>query len=405
MGVFLFFLLLALPLQAADTSFCCDHVPPLFSLHSSDKFQFGRLWSHIKHLEEQNLLYEMIHQRRREISTIKTHWGKKISSFEEPSFLTEIDTLLQLGSLQSSNVGCGAAYFLFDQNNKPLYVIKPFDEDILCLNNRKNFASPYNNSICRVRNHIPLYRTFQAEALSYAMAAILGLEHLIPPTHLAILSHEKFYDISQSLGKEEQEKLFAAGGIPDKEKLCSVQAFLPGTKNLYTLVEEWLAQNLTEEDITALIDPEDFENLVILIWVLFDTDAHAGNIYAKKDAAGLYHLIKIDNGLTFPDQNSHLLNALYFFPQAKKPLSERACKLIQNLPVEKMLEKITFFEMKQTLDAFSQRILVLQQLCRNKAYTIREIDARLRALELPQGEQIAVSSLSLEQLEKIICYE
>lgn len=340
---------------------------------------FGKMWSQIKRLENEELLYSMITKRRDEIATIKDHWKEKIPTFEEASFQDSLQVLLKKGTLSPSEHGSGGAYYLYDETETPRFVIKPFDEDILCLNNRKSLASPYNNQAFRVRDYIPLYRTAQAEMLSYSTASLLGFNNLTPPTHLSIITHPTFFDVTDQLDTPSslKEKMAPA----DREKLCTVHTYLPNLQNLYQLVEEWLDKNLSEQEISAMMDLEDFENLVIFIWLLFDTDAHAGNLYVKKDEKGMYHLVKIDNGLTFPNRNSHLLNALYFFPQAKQPLSERACDLIQTLPIEKIIEKFHFFEMEPALDAFHERVEILQQLVKNPHRTIQEIDTRLHALE------------------------
>lgn len=334
---------------------------------------FGKLSHQIQRLEGKGLLEEMIEMRRDEIASIKTHWKEKISQFEDPDFLEELERLLKEGSLTPSEKGCGSAYFLFDSEGHPRYVIKPFDEDILCLNNRKQFASPYNNLAFRARDAIPLYRCAQAEALSYAVASLLHLSHLTPSTHLAVVSHPQFFDIGDFL--EQETKI-------DREKFCSIQTYLSDIENLSTLVEEWLEKDTSEEEILSAIDQEDFENLILLIWLFYDNDAHAGNLYAKKDAKGVYHLLKIDNGLTFPNKNSHLVNALHFLPHANNPLSEKACHLIQNLPLEAITEKIALFEMEEALDAFYERVDALKKLTQEKKYPIRELDFKLKALEL-----------------------
>ena len=226
--VIIFFLLSLLPLQARAVLYC----PPLYTPHASDTLKFGRLWQQIRRLDEEGLLYEMIQQRREEIFTIKNHWKEKISSFEEVKFLEDLQVHLSKGNLKASDQGCGAAYFLFDEGNIPKYVIKPFDEDILCLNNHKQFASPYYTRAFRVRDHIPLYRSAQAEALSYAVATLLELQYLTPSTHLAVINHDQFFDLSDQLDANEKEHLLQKLGPPDREKFCSVQSYIEGIDTL-----------------------------------------------------------------------------------------------------------------------------------------------------------------------------
>ncbi len=402
----LFLLILFIPFDAhPESMYCCD-IPPFYSVQPSDNLEFGRLWQQIKRLEQRGVLYEMILERREEIQAIKEYWKAKIPFIESPDLQKQLLFLLKTGTLQASNHGCGAAYFLSNEQGIPQYVLKPIDEDILCLNNRKQFASPFNNRSFRVRNGIPLYRSAQAETLSFAIARLLGFEHLTPPTHLAVLSHEEFFDITDNLKKEERNIYLPKMGPPDREKLCSVQTYLAETKNLHDLVEDCLKNDFSDDEILHLIDYESFENLCLLIWLFYDTDAHAGNLYAKQDSKGVFHLLKIDNGLTFPDTNSHLLNALYFFPHAKSPPSPRICKIIETLPIKEITALIHLYEMDDALHAFLQRVEILQLLVKETSYSLRDIDIRLHALELPEGTKIALSNkLSLEDLQKLISYE
>lgn len=216
-------------------------------------------------------------------------------------------------------------------------VIKPVEPD--CINHRA---------------YIPCSRTAQAEALAYAIAQILGLGHLTPETHLALIP------------------------IDGVEKLCSVQQYLPNIENLRDLAVEWLKADLSDATLLTLIDPTDFEDLFLLILLFYDTDAHANNIYARKDDSGIYHLIKLDNGLTFPDKNRQLFNALYLLPQARKKFSPQAIERIQTLPMEKLAEKFIEFEMQDAYGAFVERVENLKQLT---DYSMREIDIHFRKLE------------------------
>lgn len=399
-----FLLLLLTPLLGFCNAEICKNIPPLYSLQSTDQLQFGRLWKQIKRLEDDGHLYEMIRQRRKEIKNIKNHWKEKIPSIESATIQIEFENLLKTGSLSSTQYGCGAAYFLCNESGDPIYVVKPIDEDILCLNNRKHFASPYNDKTFRVRDGIPLYRSAQAEALAYIFAMHLKFEHLTPTTYLAVLKHDAFFDLTDNV-EESSKELKEEMGQVDREKLCSVQTYIPNIINLYDFVEKCIKENLSDKQVHNLIDTESFENLSLLIWLLFDTDAHAGNLYMRKQEGKKYTLLKIDNGLTFPNTNKHLLNALYFFPHAKLPPSKRLCNIIQNLPIKEMLESMHLYEMDEAKKAFLERVEVLQKLTQDPTYTLRDIDTRLHALELPEGGKVALSeSLSLEEIQKLISY-
>lgn len=351
---------------------------------------FGELW------ENPPLLEKEISSRRQEIERIKNHWKSKLEQAEDPLCVKEAKALLKTGTLTKADLGCGGAYILASEEGTPQFVVKPFDEDILCLHNSKNFASPFNNETYRVRRSIPLYRSMQAEALAYRFAQILGFDTLTPETHLAIVDHPAFFDIADRCHET------ANLGKPNREKLCSIQRYVPHEGNLYELVCDWLLCGMTEDEIHRAVDLEAFENLFLLIWLLYDTDAHAGNIYVTKGTKEKIFLCKFDNGLTFPENNERLLNSLYFFPQAIEPPSFRLRKQIEQIPIEKLKESILFFEMEGAMDAFLERTKTLQTLAKDPTRSFREIELRMRALELPDGQQIAHSAISPKQLHNLI---
>lgn len=318
-------------------------------------FQHERLWPQIKQLDESELS-DLISSREKEIEELTKHWKEKLkgknSNFD--------GTLIPIG------IGDGSTYFLYDKENMPCYVIKPVDEEVFCLNNPKSYASPYFNAAYRVRDHVPLYRTAQTAALAYEFAAILGFGHLTPKTEVGIVSSDQFYSLGKHVGVQ--------------EKLCSVQDYVPLKDSLYILADKWVKEEAPDEIITTLIDTEDFENLSLFIWLIYDTDAHAKNIYALKNDAGIYRLIKIDNGLAFPNKNSGLLNALYFLPHAKKTPSKRLRTLIENLPIEDLVRAIRYYEMDGALPAFYQRVQLLQNVIKGENLSFREIEQSLRTL-------------------------
>ncbi|MBS0628800.1 MAG: hypothetical protein JSS30_01085 [Verrucomicrobia bacterium] len=228
-------------------------------------------------------------------------------------------------------------YFLIDQNQTPQYVIKPVEP-----------------KCPKMRDYISCRRTAQAEALAYALADTIGLSHLTPETHLAVIPF---------------------GSV---EKLCSIQEYLHKIENLRDLAEEWLKAGLEDNELLGLIDPSNFEELFLFILLCYDTDAHANNIYARKNEAGIYHLIKLDNGLTFPDKNKQLFNALYLLPQARNKFSERMIEKIETLPMERLEENFAQFEMQDAFPAFKKRVEILKQF---KDHSMREIDIHFRKLE------------------------
>ena len=398
------FFLLALPLIANNelSSYCDCESQSDFNLNTADKLQFGRLWKQIQHLEETQQLDEMIDKRRIEIFSQKEHWRGKIQSLQSSEFHGELQAVLALGELLPASSGCGAAYILHDQEGTARFVIKPIDEDILCLNNRKFFASPYNDRAFSVRSQIPLYRSPQTEALSYRFAELLELTHLTPQTSLAIIASPSFHDISSRLDLPERAVFYQKTGQADPEKLCSFQRFLPHEKNLFDVIQDWVDEQLSEEQVQENLDQRDFEELMLFIWCIYDTDAHVGNFPALKDAKGIYHLKKIDNGLAFPNQNSNLFNVLYFLPQGRLKISKYLQERIAKLPIKEMSEAILYFEMEECREAFKERVEILQQLAERDSLTLSEIDMRLRVLQLPNGKEMALGNQSLSELEELV---
>lgn len=358
---------------------------------------FGELWHHVAHLQHHEQLEPLIKKRREEIAEIKQHWKEKLDQQPPSPFIDEVETLLKEGSLTRSTTGRGCAYLLTDKSGNYAFIIKPFDEEILCLNNAKGFASPYHDEIFRVRQSIPLYRSMLAEVLAYKFADILDLSHFIPETHLGIIEHKAFFDLSEHFPNETslQER-------PAREKLCSIQRYLNGVNDLHSYVLSWLDQHWSEQDILNSLSQESMEDLFLLIWLLYDTDAHSGNIAASEGENGTIDLYKFDNGLTFPDHNERLLNALRFFPHAHYPLSNRLKDSILNLPVTQLLNAMHEMEMEDACPAFVERVTVLKALIEDPSRTLADVDLHMRALALPQGADIASLNINLKDLEEWI---
>lgn len=312
----------------------------------------------VKRVEGEEELNTMIEKRREEILIMKNHWKQKNLSFP---FREEVDQLLKEGKLQRSESGLGAAYYLMDAEGTPRYVIKPVDEEIFCLNNQKGYASPFTQPCFRVRKAIPLYRTAQAEALCSAIANLLGWNHLVPRTYIGILSHKEFFN--------------------SHEKLCSIQVYLEKMKNLSEFIEELLEQDFFKKEINSLISQENFEQLCFLIWLFYDTDAHPGNFYVKTNEEGKACLIKLDNALTFPDKNCGLLNTLQFLPHARNTPSEQLRTRVKDLPLKKIIEQFTIYEMEDALEAFLERVKIIQELFADPTLTFSEIQEYLVSLE------------------------
>ncbi len=338
----------------------CDSSNSL-SIHTSDAYHFGYFWEEVRNRNIDKNLEETIGIRKQEIHLQKEHWRQKI---HEEEVHHQIKQLLLFGdSLALSKAGMGGTYFLMNAHREVAFVIKPEDENILSLNNPKHFASPFDALEACPRKHIPGYGSTQRDALCYEVAKLLDLEELTPKVWIGIFHSEAFYDIG--VGKE------------DKEKLCSVQEYLKETQSLY----DFIKQNDLEKELSLFIDQEEFENANIFVWTIFDNDAHPRNfqVYLKQAYPQmLYGLKKIDNSLSFPEENKNMLNFLSFFPNAKEKLSLKAKQKILGIPVKKIEAEMQHFELSyKAIDAFKTRIHFLKHLISKEDLTIEEINERL----------------------------
>jgi hypothetical protein len=406
----LLFLLPFFPFQLSAVSNFSNTADKTFIPAESDWLHFGRIWPSIRDSCQQNEINALIRARRVEIKEIKEHWRDRISDLETGSlkeFYKEIDAAKQAGQFKRIDEGGGSAYLLLDEQEKPRFIVKPIDEDLLCLNNCKFYGNPFNLESIRVRSHIPLYRSHQTDALSYEVACIIDLPKITPKAIIGIVNSPLFFDLSDiSKGKEKEEFLEAAG-TPDKEKLCSIQEFISNAPNLIEIVENWLNEELSEDEIASRIDRNDFEDANIFVWTIYDNDAHAGNFlfYEKaEDEAGnkIYGMIKIDNGLGFPEKNSSLQNFLRFLPNANQELSQRGKDTIAKISIQKIKEKMCLYEMDNSFEACEKRIRTLQQLAQKEHLEIYDIDLRMKMLEFEDGEDLALSDLPKEEFEKIV---
>lgn len=398
--------------STADVQYVAHHTTATL-LHSkkiirtSSLVRFGDPWTRIRPLVREEGLYQLVLARREEIHAIKELWKERVHLLEDTClFFARARQILQEGSLVPTVKGIGAAYFLLDKTGQPQFIVKPIDEDIFCLNNRKNHASPYNDAPHRTRPRIPLYRSHQTDILASRVAEIIGMQEVTPTTSLSIVRSQDFYDISDSICAEDRSLFLKTTGEPDREKLCSLQEYFPHEQDLRGLSDEWLDLHVTEWEIARAIDQTSFEEVTFFIWLLYDNDAHGGNIlvYIKnhtQEGKPIYGLKKIDNGLSFPEKNDSLVNLLAFLPNAHRPLSERMQERIRTLPIQQLIDEIKNFDLHSTIPAFLERVETLQELA-TRNLTIYEIDLRLSALELPEGRKIALSSISLDKLEEMI---
>jgi len=379
-----------------------------FRLSPSDIFHFGYLWDYIKdnHISLESVATE-INTRRSELSQQKNHWRDYSEIHKQPSFSNRFQDALQSGHISPCPKGCGSAYFLYDANDIPRFVIKPVDEDIYCLNNRKHFACPFIGSEFRVRQGIPLYRSAQTDVLCYQVAEALGIPYITPKTEMWILSSQNFYDLSMNLTEADKDALMKIIGNPDFEKLCSVQEYVPDSIVMLDKLYEWIEKG--DEDLMGeSVCPQDFEDANLFVWTTYDNDAHPGNFLfypkeIKEDQTIIYGIKKVDNGLSFPEKNTDFTNFLMYFDSAKDPLSDRSKEKIKEIPIGDIVKRMQELELPiPAITAFVERVRVLQELAKRKGISTYEINLRLMLLPLDQGVILALGNQKISDLEKLI---
>lgn len=361
----------------------------------SDKWGFGWDWHSIsRNFPTIESLYAEIHARRIQIEELKEQWRpytRHIGRFD-PIHLS-LSELCSGQNKQGAYVfpeeclspisdGISGSYFLSDENGNVRYVVKPIDEDICALNNRKGFSTPYTEST--IRENMPLYLSSMREAMAYETARLIGVTNVAPRTTLAILESEAFYDQLDGIDPSERERYERmAASEPVREKLCSVQEFVPNSKLLIEGLHSLQMAGLSDEEIAARIDTRDFEDANILLWCTYDTDGHMGNflVYPKStDAIGneILGIKKIDNGLAFPEKNEELRNNLRYLPNAKQPLTAEGQAKIAAIPIEALLDRLEQFGLEGSAEALKERLLFLKKLvAENPEITIKEIDRQM----------------------------
>jgi hypothetical protein len=371
---------------------------------------FGAFFHSVKRLQEKGELFPIIKQRRDELLEQKEHWRAFVGhlhSGENRPLYDAVESVFNQGKLVVAMGGCGSAYFLIDSEGVPRYVVKPVDEDICCLNNHKDYGSPFNDVDHRVKDEIPLYRSAQTDAFCWEIARAAKLEGATPKAVMGIMHSEQFYDFTRWVPKEEEEEFLSRTGFPDKEKLCSIQEFIPESQDLSEWLHGCYAEHLSDEEISLRLDRSDVEQVFLLLWLSYDNDANGGNFctYVKRiDETGrkIYGLKKIDNGLSFPEKNTRYTNLLTWSPHALFPISESLRQKILNLPIDAMMQLMDDYELSACKTAALERIGILQILAQREGITAGEIDLRLRFLSKENGKELVLSTLSTLEILALI---
>jgi hypothetical protein len=385
-----------------------------FSTSSSSSFLFSSIYfgtfsSQLEQLKEFELL-PLIGERRGELYAQKEHWRAFVNANhlgKEGDFYAQIERALKEGKLIPNISGSSSSYFLVDSQGMERFVVKPVDGDIYCLNNRKGFGSPFNDTEHIFRESIPLYRSAQTDAFCWEVASLAGLTVSTPRTVIGIVEDSGFYDFSLDLKEEVKDRVLQDSGMPDIEKLCFVQEFIPDSQNLLERLHEFYTEELSDEEIASRFDQDDFEQVCLLLWLSFDNDAHGGNFltYVKRtDAFGnkIYGLKKIDNNLSFPEKNTQYIDILAWLPNALLPISAKLKQTIANLPVDQILQRMDDYELFNCKEAFKERVEIIKTLAQREGITTAEIDLRMSILSSKDGKEIALKTMTTQEIIELI---
>lgn len=355
----------------------------------SDYWNWQRYWSDvISKCRTVEGLYAAVSNRLRKIEKIKEKFRPFIQDLKRSNPIYErlaecASILSDRGTyyLENSSVlpiknGVSGSYILTDKNGEAKFVIKPLDEEAGCLHNPKDYATPFKTS--PLRSDFLLYDASR-EVASYQFARCLGVESICPKTILAIVQSDQFHDLSDDVSVSEIARYRKNCGETTKEKLCSVQEYIPNSKTLTEVLQELQAAGLSDEEIAARFDPDDFEDANLFLWATYDTDGHSGNflVYVKGiDSIGneIFGLKKIDNGYALPEKNQNFRNHLSYLPNAKLPLSDLAKAKIQAVNVDALADQLRAYGLESAIPAMRERISLLKDWAKNPGITIKELN-------------------------------
>lgn len=270
-------------------------------------------------------------------------------------FHSRVHSLMKNGSLKPVPGGKSGVYFLCDAKGDRKFVVKPYDEDMLTLNNPKGFATPYHDAdgMCRPKGGIPMFSATKNEAMASAIARELGISRSTAKAQMMILTSDTFHDITDDIDAD-PEKIAETYGLADKEKLCVVQEYISDCREVGDLLlegsgkDQFAFMRMDHEARTALereilpkdIDQEMFEEGIILALVCGEADGNAGNFLLSNKPDPQTHkraVYKIDNAAAFTENNSSInTGVLWLLECSEKPISNKARQMINNLDPDRI---------------------------------------------------------------------
>ncbi len=358
-------------LETSGEALSIGDLSPLEEQLKNDLWSFGFFWREIvEKFSTVDRLYAAIQDLRQIIQSAKEKFGPTPIAFS--GFQIE----------PNSDRGVSGSYFLIDESGTKRFLIKPLDEDAGCIHSN-GFASPFTMS--PLRANMPLYLSSMREVLASLVAESIGVGSIVPKTTLGIFESDQFHDFSKGIHVDELQRYLDVCGPADKEKLCSVQEFVPNAKTLFEGIHELEMAGLSDDEIADRFDQKDFEDANILMWTTYDTDGHMGNflVYPKGvDQIGneILGLKKIDNGLAFPEKNQQFRNNLSYLPNAKRELSEEGRAKIEAIDINALSLQFEKMGLEGSTFALKERMVALKELASKPGVTIKEINTEMSQL-------------------------
>ncbi len=346
----------------------------------------------------------------------KEEYRKLLGTLPTPMALDIFEILEQGGKLEKCSGGLGGVYFLSNSAGKKEYVIKPFDEVNGALNNGKNHASPFikgadytfeNQEEIGVKSEsfseaptgekdindetaidgeeeeeenvsayaddpgIHIYETAKNAQLAFTTAKLLEIPEATPETEIMIIEHQDFHDILDGIKDAGVDDIESK--IPtSKEKVCTVQKYIPGCEDLGSILikkagsrEKYEA--LSEADklaMTPTFDPSQFEAVAILALVIGETDGNSGNLMSATMSSGAPGIFKIDNAASFPDHNQALTTGIIWAEHNyKEKISDKAVKIILNIKENEIVGHMrSLNKSEKSIQAFEERVELLKEM-------------------------------------------
>jgi len=345
-----------------------EDAPLLLERLKEDLWSFRYFWYEItQKFSSVEELYAAIQDLRKTIQEVKEKYRSIALGF--PDLRIERNT----------HGGVSGSYFLIDAEGNRRFVIKPVDEDAGCINS-DDFATPFTMS--PLRDNMPLYHSSMREVLGSLIAEAIGVCDVVPKTVFGIFESDKFHDFSEGVSFSELQRYMEQCGTVTREKLCSVQEYVPNSKSLFEAIHELEMSGLSDEEIAQRFDQSNFEDANILLWTTYDTDGHMGNflVYPKgMDQTGneILGIKKIDNGLAFPDKNEQLRNNLSYLPNANKELSAEGKAKIDAIDVDRLAAQFEKMGLESAIPALKERIPYLKELAARPGITLKEMNTAM----------------------------